>query len=392
MAFERYIVSDGKQLRCGYTTGTCAALAATAAASRLVHGCWPEAVTVMTPKGWEVSATPEQLHADDNTASCAIRKDGGDDVDATHGTPICAAVTLTQAAGIEIDGGEGVGRVTKPGLDQPVGNAAINSTPRRMIRESVERVFAEAGYRGGARIVISVPEGKEIAKKTFNPNLGIVGGISILGTSGIVIPMSLQAMSDSMKIELRQARAMGTERIILVPGNYGKDFLDASGWNTGSVPLVRISNFLGDALDECAALKFREVLLVGHIGKLVKLAGGIMNTHSRYADCRTELFCAHAAVCGASQELCRELLDSATTDACLELLKENNLMEIVMESLTNACIRHLNRRIAGAYRCELILFSNVFGVLGESGNVKELLELWESENSTESASAPETRS
>ena len=195
-----------------------------------------------------------------------------------------------------------------------------------MIAAAVEEVCAAAGYAGGLSVIISVPDGASLAARTFNPRLGIVGGISILGTSGIVEPMSEQALVDTIAVEIHQARISGAERLILTPGNYGLDFLksngiNTSGMNSGEIPVVRISNYIGDALD-CAALEgFSAVLLVGHIGKLVKLAGGIMNTHSRVADCRRELFCAHAALQGADAALCRELMEAATTDACLALLE-----------------------------------------------------------------------
>ncbi len=158
-------------------------------------------------------------------------------------------------------------------------------------------------------MTISVPAGEQIAQRTFNPHLGIEGGISILGTSGIVEPMSIQAMIDTLQIELRQTAAQGHRGVILTPGNYGQDFLRQCGWGGGRIPVIRCSNFVGEALDGAAAEGFKRVLLVGHVGKLVKLAGGIMNTHSRWGDCRTELFCAHASVCGAGQSTCQALLE-----------------------------------------------------------------------------------
>ena len=275
-----------------------------------------------------------------------------------------------------IRGGQGVGRVTKPGLDQPVGEAAINRVPRQMIREAVEAACRTADYDGGAEVTISVPEGEAIAQKTFNPQMGIVGGISILGTSGIVEPMSMQAMIDTMALELRQAAAQGHRRLILTPGNYGQDFLTRHGLDGLGVPVVKCANFIGDALDQAAAEGFESVLLVGHVGKLVKLAGGIMNTHSRYADCRTELFCAYAAVCGGGQALCEALLDSATTDACIALLDQAGLRAPVMARLLTAIDGHVRRRAAGAYPVGVLLFSNVYGVLGRTEGYEEVLHEW----------------
>ena len=305
MKLEHYVYSSGRRLRCGYTTGTCAALAATGAVYLLLTGTAPETVEMMTPKGWTVQVPLERCQLKNGSACCAVRKDGGDDVDCTTDLLIVAEVSKTKQPGVWIDGGDGVGRITKPGLDQPIGAAAINSVPRSMIRQQVEMVCKRFGYDGGISVCIQVPGGEQAAKKTFNPELGIEGGISILGTSGIVEPMSVQALMETITLKLRQLAAQGNQELILTPGNYGLDFVQNQAWFCQEIPVVRCSNFIGEALDQAAVYGFQRVLLVGHIGKLVKLAGGIMNTHSRWADCRTELFCAHAAVCGASTALCR---------------------------------------------------------------------------------------
>ena len=189
MPFEHYIQSGGKRLRCGYTTGTCAALAAAGAARLLLGGRAPESVTLTTPGGLPVTAAPRYCRMAGETACCAVEKDGGDDIDATHGALIEARVERAAQPGVVIDGGPGVGRVTKPGLDQPVGAAAINRVPRRMIEQAVRAVCDARNWDGGLRVTICVPEGAALAKKTFNPQLGIEGGISILGTSGIVEPI-----------------------------------------------------------------------------------------------------------------------------------------------------------------------------------------------------------
>ena len=294
--FEHYVLSGGRRLRCGYTTGTCAALAAAGAVRLLLTGAPPASVSLETPRGITVEVPLESCSLERGRASCAVRKDGGDDIDATAGLLVFAHAERQDAPGTVIEGGEGVGRVTKPGLDQPVGAAAINRVPRQMIREAAAAVCGELGYGGGLRITVSVPGGREAAKRTFNPELGIEGGISILGTSGIVEPMSLRALADTVSLEIRQAAALGSRHIILTPGNFGLDFLSAQGLDRLGVPVVKCSNFIGDALDACAGSGFETVLLAGHIGKLGKLSGGIMNTHSRFADCRTELFCAHAEI------------------------------------------------------------------------------------------------
>ena len=256
MPFEHYIQSGGKRLRCGYTTGTCAALAAAGAARLLLGGRAPESVTLTTPGGLPVTAAPRYCRMAGETACCAVEKDGGDDIDATHGALIEARVERAAQPGVVIDGGPGVGRVTKPGLDQPVGAAAINRVPRRMIEQAVRAVCDALNWDGGLRVTICVPEGAALAKKTFNPQLGIEGGISILGTSGIVEPMSMQALIDTVALSLRQARAQGAARVLLTPGNYGVDFLREQGLDAAGAPVVKCSNFIGDALDEAAALGF----------------------------------------------------------------------------------------------------------------------------------------
>ena len=346
-----------------------------------------------TPKGWTVEVPLKEAVLDVGEARCAVRKDAGDDPDVTDGCLVCAAVSRTepetaQAAGadagpggIRIDGGEGVGRVTKPGLDQPVGAAAINAVPRRMIADAVKEVCDELGYDGGLSVVISVPGGAEIARRTFNPVLGIEGGISILGTSGIVEPMSEQALIDTVELALRQAAALdtgcrGEKRLILTPGSYGEKYLHAVGLDALGVPVVKCSNFIGEALDAAAVQGFSEVLLVGHVGKLVKLAGGVMNTHSAQADCRAELFTAHAALCGAEAPLCRALMEAVTADACLKLLADAGLREKVLKSLLAAIQTHLDRRAAGRMKVGAAIFSNEYGALGETAEAGRMRKEW----------------
>ena len=374
---EYYVRSGRTMLRCGYTTGTCAALAAAGAVRLLLTGERPETVSLTTPKGLEVSVplAGAELLEPGQRARCAVRKDAGDDRDVTDGMLVWAEVARSARPGVSIDGGEGVGRVTRPGLDQPVGAAAINRAPRRMIEEQVRRVCAGLGCRDGMEVVISIPGGEERAAKTFNPVMGVEGGLSVLGTSGIVEPMSERAIVDTIALQMRQAAAESKE-LILTPGNYGESFLRDTGLDRLGAPVVKYSNFLGEALDIAAAEGFARVLLAGHIGKLVKAAGGIMNTHSRYADCRTELFCAHAALCGADTALCRSLMDAATADACIELLDGAGLRRPVLDSLLRAVQRHLERRAAGAYQVGAVIFSNVYGPLGMTEEAKEILKQW----------------
>ena len=362
-------------LRCGYTTGTCAALAALGASEYALKGEPPETVEVMTGKGLPVETNIEESGSSDGRFWCAVKKDAGDDIDATNGVLVFAYVTLTDEEGVRIDGGKGVGRVTKPGLDQPVGNAAINSVPRRMITDAVQSALDEAGFEGGAEVVIEIPKGEEIAEKTFNPVLGITGGISVIGTNGIVEPMSEQALIDTIEVDMRQ-KAEYTDQLIITPGNYGETYLKGSELNGLDIPVVKFSNFLGDALDMAANMKFKKVLLVAHIGKMVKVAGAVMNTHSRYADGRAEIFTAHAAIAGASAEVCRELMNAATTDAAIEILDREGLKDTVLESILSKVQEKLEHRVLGAYEIGAVTFSNVYGYLGRTEKAGEIIESW----------------
>ena len=371
---ELYIPVGRQKLRCGYTTGTCAAAAAAGAAARLLTGETLPAVRIITPAGVAVEAELLQHAAGEGWAACAVRKDGGDDPDVTDGALIFTRVERTDTPGIIIDGGEGVGRVTLPGLDQPVGAAAINSTPRRMIAEQLESAAAKAGYTGGLRAVISVPEGEALAKRTFNPRLGIVGGISILGTSGIVKPMSEAALIDSLYLEMDQRRAAGVEDLLLTPGNYGESFAgEVLGLNLHRWCMC--SNYLGAAIDHAAGAGFRSVLVVGHLGKLIKAAAGCMNTHSKTADARRETLTAHAALAGADRALLRALFDSPTTDAGVELLKQAGLLGPVMASIGEALDGQLKRRAGEGLTIEALFFSNQYGILGKTPGAERLLAL-----------------
>lgn len=369
---EEYIVKDGKKLRLGYTTGSCAAAAAKAAAYMLLTGRPKDTIDLLTPKGIRLHLTVEEIRITSDEASCAIRKDSGDDPDATRGTLIFACVRKTDAPGVLIDGGTGVGRVTKRGLDQPVGAAAINSVPRRMIEENVREVCALCGYDGGVSVVISVPEGEALAKKTFNPRLGIVGGISILGTTGIVEPMSEQALVDTIRVELRQRRELGAEYVLLTPGNYGADFIrDSIGIDPRTAVLT--SNFIGDALELSRELGFHGALLIGHIGKLVKLAGGMWNTHSKFGDCRMELLAAHAASLGLRPEKVSELLACVMCDDAIRILKEEQLYDAVLARLAGRIEFHLQHK-CGEMEVGAMVFSKEYGRLCQTSCAQALLQ------------------
>ena len=369
---EEYIVKDGKKLRLGYTTGSCAAAAAKAAAVMLLTGRRLETVALLTPKGIRLELEVREVETGPGYVSCAIAKDAGDDPDVTDGALIFARVSRREEPGIVIDGGPGVGRVTKPGLDQPVGAAAINSVPRRMIRENLEEVCALADWSGGLEAVISVPEGERLAKKTFNPRLGIAGGISILGTTGIVEPMSDGALVGTIRAELSQRRAAGDRYVLLTPGNYGSEFI-RDGLGLDPALAVQTSNFIGDALDLCRELGFSGALLVGHVGKLVKLAGGMLNTHSRWGDCRMEILAAHAGAAGAPPERLGALLECAACDDALRILREAGVYRETLERVTRRAAFHLSARAGEDLEVGTVLFSKVYGILGRTENAEALL-------------------
>ena len=371
---ELYIPVGNKRLRCGYTTGTCAAAAAAGAVRLLLTGETLPGVQVDTPAGIAVEVQLLEHTAGPGWAGCAVRKDGGDDPDVTDGALIVARVEKTDAPGVTIDGGRGVGRVTRPGLDQPVGAAAINSTPRRMIRRQAEEEAVRAGYTGGLSITISVPEGEALADRTFNPRLGIEGGISILGTSGIVRPMSEAALIDSLYLEQDMAKAAGVTDLLVTPGNYG----DAFATGTLGLDLTHrctCSNYLGHAIDHAAGLGFRSFLLVGHLGKLIKVAAGSMNTHSAVADGRRETLTAHAALAGGSLALLKALFACPTTDAGVELLREAGLLEQVMASVARTLEEVLKHRAGPDLAIEAVFFSNQYGLLGKTTGADKLLAL-----------------
>ena len=275
---------------------------------------------------------------------------------------------------VKIDGGKGVGRVTKPGLDQPVGNAAINHVPREMITKEVTEILESADFHGTVQVIISVPEGVEIAKKTFNPRLGIEGGISIIGTSGVVEPMSMQAILDTIKVELKQHKAFGYRCAAISPGNYGLDYMKAT-YNYDLDKSVKCSNFIGDTIDMAAELGFEAMLLTGNMGKLVKVAGGIMNTHSREGDCRMEIMAAAALQCGVSSETCLKILDCVMTDEAIRLIEEEGKKEEVMQNLMDKIMYYLRKRAADRMEIECIVYSSKYGELAQSKGAKKWLTL-----------------
>ncbi len=365
-----FIYKNGKKLRCGYTTGSCAAAAAKCA-SRILLGLNEDAsVCIRTPGGKTLELPVTVMERSGRMVQCGVRKDAGDDADVTDGLMICVRVALCSDR-IFIEGGQGVGRVTRPGLDQPVGEAAINSVPRQMIREVLTEAAEEAGYTGGFHVIISAPGGEEIAMKTFNPRLGIEGGISILGTSGIVEPMSDQAVVDTIRAQISMRMAEGEESIFITPGNYGEEFIREET-SLSLDAFVKCSNFIGDALDIASQAGAKRLLLVGHIGKLVKLGSGIMNTHSRFADGRMETLAACILQAGGTAQTARCVLSCNTTEDAVELMREVGCLDGAMEILAGRIEDVMSRRVYGKMETGVVFFSRQSGLCVTGKNAERM--------------------
>lgn len=471
---NEFVFKNQKKLRCGLTTGTCAAACAQAAMLRLLTGQVLPEVTVRLPESRkrvrasvagvsfrdEISEDREdrEAHQDSDGMSqlqqagpaegsqgsfvqrvtlsvyptadggFATRKDAGDDPDVTNGTEIRAYMQVCDVASVPagafasadgrlyLTGGMGVGRVTKPGLEQAVGQSAINRVPRQMIFDAVQQVLEDFGEEAGAEcylITISVPAGAELAQRTFNPMLGIEGGISILGTTGIVEPMSEAAIVATIETSIRQVLAMEdaavsevdeasgwprasashedqavsadsgrkndgdigrrARRILAVPGNYGQRYVEQQLGLRG-VPVVEVSNYIGEAIDLAVSYGATDFLLVGNVGKLVKLAAGIMNTHSRVADGRWEIFAAHLALCGGTRAQVAAMREATTTEEMLTRLEEMGLRVPVMASIMGEIEAHMAHRIRGQMDFGVIVYSERFGRVGETAGAERLLE------------------
>ncbi len=367
---NEFVIKNAERLRTGYTTGSCAAAAAKAAACMLLGNTELANVRLTLPSGDWLLLDIEDIIRRESEVVCCVTKDAGDDPDVTHGLKIFARV-VKREADILIDGGCGVGRVTKDGLACKIGEAAINPVPRKMIENSLREAAAEYGYNGGFEVEIFVPKGEETAKNTFNARLGILGGISILGTTGIVEPMSEKALTDTIRLEISMKKQDGI--LFLSPGNYGLEFAETNlGLDIDQA--VKCSNYIGEALDYALYWGFRKILLVGHIGKLVKLAAGIMNTHSKTADGRNEIFAAHAALAECKIEGIREIMQAGTTDEIHHILERYGLCGRVYDSICEKIQFHLNYRVKNKIQIELIIFSRESGLLMKTEHADKLVQ------------------
>ena len=383
-------------MRKGFTTGSCAAAASKAAAWMLLGGGRKEEIEIITPAGIRYRAQIEEISICEDSVRCGVRKDAGDDPDITDQMLICATVSRScdapktsqdrgdnpaafmhagkedESGEIRIRGGRGIGRVTRPGLDQPVGSDAVNSVPRAMIRKEVRSVMELFDYRGSLTVEISAPEGEALAQRTFNPRLGIVGGISIIGTTGIVEPMSTRAILDTIRIEISQKKAMGERVLVVVPGNYGLQFLKEQ-YGFDPQKAVRCSNYIGDTIDMAREAGMTKLILCGHVGKLVKLSGGIMNTHSREGDCRLELLAAAAIRCHAPGRIPERILACVSAEEACTILQEEGMGKPCFDLIMDRIHFYLKKRAGDQLETECMMYSNQYGLLGATAGAEVLL-------------------
>jgi cobalt-precorrin-5B (C1)-methyltransferase len=343
-------------LRTGYTTGTTATAATKAALLALVTDTPVEQVTVVLPKGKTATLKIAWTRFDNDSVTCAVIKDGGDDPDATHGAEICSTVSFSDRAGVvNINGGKGVGRVTKPGLGLEMGGAAINPTPMSMLRQTVGEVVSEQLKNRGVDVVISVPKGEEIAKKTDNPRLGIMGGISILGTTGIVLPYSTASFAAAIRQSLDVAIAMGADTAVLTTGGRSEDFAKALFPSLPEHSFVQIGDFAGYSIRQCAAKKVRKAIIAGFIGKLTKMAMGVKQTHVRGSHVSMEFMAQLAQQCGAHGSVVDEIKQANTARHVGEIVARHRVAGF-FDSVCKKVHEQMREHSRGDLDIEVIMF------------------------------------
>ena len=361
---DEYLYFRGKKLRYGYTTGSSATAATKAALMYLLDDSKhdiPE-VTIKLPSGNPLTISVNSLEKKENSVLASVIKDGGDDPDVTHGLEIYSKVSLRNDSKINIFGGIGVGKVTKKGLPVAPGNSAINPVPLKMIRETVEEMLPE-GF--GADVEISVPKGEETAKKTLNAKLGIIGGISILGTTGIVKPMSEESWKASLAIELKMAlENVGNGEVIFLFGNRGKQYL-SDNFDDNTSQAIVISNFVGYMFDRACEFEAKKIYFIGELGKFVKVAGGIFHTHSRVSDAKMEILTANALLVGESTENMKKIMASNTTEEATKYIEKTEVYSLLAEKAKQKCEEYC-RRNGWELEVETLIISAEKEVLGNS--------------------------
>jgi len=361
---DEYLYFRGKKLRYGYTTGSSATAATKAALMYILDDSKhdiPE-VTIKLPSGNSLTISVNSLEKKENSVLASVIKDGGDDPDVTHGLEIYSKVSLRNDSKINIFGGIGVGKVTKKGLPIAPGNSAINPVPLKMIRETVEEMLPEGL---GADVEIFVPKGEETAKKTLNAKLGIIGGISILGTTGIVKPMSEESWKASLAIELKMAlENTGNGEAIFLFGNRGKQYLSDNFEDNTSQAIV-ISNFVGYMFDRACEFEAKKIYFIGELGKFVKVAGGIFHTHSRVSDAKMEILTANALLVGESRENMKKIMASNTTEEATKYIEKTEVYNLLAEKAKQKCEEYC-RRNGWELEVETLIISAEKEVLGNS--------------------------
>ena len=353
-------------LRYGITTGASAAAASKAALLALVSEP-VERVIIPTPIGIRIEVPVKSSRKiSDDTAEAVVVKDAGEDIDATNKMEITATIKLTDNGEVVIKSGKGIGKVTKPGLQVPIGEGAINPVPRSMITAAVKEVLP-AGK--GVEVTISAPEGETIAKKTLNPKLGIIGGVSILGTTGVVKPLSLEACRRSLVPQIDVALAHGYKRIVFVPGNIGEK-IAIQQFSVPEDAIVQTGDFMGYMLDKAVEKGVKEIILLGHSGKLVKLAANIFNTHHKVADARNEVIASYAGAVGADTKTIKALLQSNTSDQATETLRDVNLLEATYTKIAERVSQRVSDRVENKIKISIIIVSMDGKVLGMDQNAR----------------------
>ncbi len=344
-----------EKMRTGFTTGTCATAGAKAALVCIINQKKIDHIDVTLPKKSQIKIKITDCKFEKNSATCTVIKDGGDDPDVTHGAEIITQVTLDQNVGkIEIDGGEGVGRVTKPGLGLDIGAAAINPTPTKMIRENILEIAQDILAKNGIKVLVSVPKGRELAIKTDNPRLGILGGISILGTSGIVVPYSTASFAASIRQSIEVTRAMGDDTVVLTTGGRSEDY----SRKIISLPdhcFVQMGDFSGYTVQVCAKKGIKKAHVAGFIGKLAKMAMGVKQTHVKGSKVDMKFLSELAKKCGASQNVVDKIKSANTARHVFEITNENKVQGY-FDMICKEAHMQLRKYSDNKFEIEVIMF------------------------------------
>lgn len=359
---------DGKKLRQGYTTGANATAATKAALTALITNENQDQATIFLPVGKFVTFQMESCTISNDSVVCGTIKDAGDDPDATHKALIKSTVSWKDSPGIELDGGVGVGRVTKPGLPVSVGEAAINPVPRKMLHEIVSEVLEQFSITKGVKVVISVPDGEEIAKKTLNERLGIVGGISILGTRGIVVPFSTSAYKASIVQAVSVARASNVEHVVITTGGRSEKYGMKQYPHLPEEAFIEMGDFVGFTLKQCKKQGVKYVSMVGMMGKFSKVAQGVMMVHSKSAPIDFNFLAAVAEEAGASKDLLAEIREANTASQVGDMMKENELHSF-FTILCEYCCQSGLKEIGGGLKIDTTLYTLKGEQLGSSEEV-----------------------